>query len=64
MKNPDIEKFAAYKVSKNGLQTHYDYVLNLTQSQARDEKRFPLGIHIDEKGYYSWTYGCNNGVKI
>jgi hypothetical protein len=64
MKCPQIELFAAYKVSRDGLQTHYDYVRNLTQARATDEKRFPLGIHEDKRGIYSWGYGCNNGVKF
>lgn len=57
--------FAAYKVSRDGLQTHYDYVRDLTFDQARDETRFPLGIQVDANGKkYTWAYGGNNGKKF
>jgi len=44
--------FAAYKVSLDGQQRHYDHVRGLTMEQARDAARFPLGKHKDAHGFY------------
>lgn len=60
----DDRQFTAFKVYPHD-QSRDSYVRNLTLSQARDEKLFPLGPQYDISGrLFVWSYGIDDGRPV
>ena len=55
--------FAAYKqYISDGERA--DHVRGLTFEEARDAKRFPLGLQSDKRGDFVWLFGANDGYQF